>query len=102
MSNNASLISADISLAAWPSDVSSNTMLLPLTNALRGLESLLPYPLQAIILLTGSLLLWRLWKFTILPLFEPNQPKRLPYWIPCEISSSLPFLPASLTLIACR
>ncbi|KAG7009648.1 hypothetical protein G7Y79_00002g007630 [Physcia stellaris] len=61
---------------------SFNMMLLPLTNALRGLESLLPYTLQAIILLTGSLFLWRLWKFTILPLLEPNQPKRLPYWIP--------------------
>ena len=77
---------------------SFNKMLLPLTNAFRGLEGPLPYALQAIILLTGSLLLWRLWRFTILPLLEPNQPKRLPYWIPCEISSSLTFFSGSLTL----
>ena len=77
-------------------------MLLPLTNALRGLEGRSPFALQAIILLTGSLLLWRLWKFTILPLFEPNQPKRLPYWIPCEISSPFTLSSESLTLNACQ
>ena len=31
----------------------------------------------------GLLLIWRLWRFTILPSFEPSEPKPLPYWLPC-------------------
>jgi hypothetical protein len=27
---------------------------------------------------------WRLWRFTILPVLKPNEPKELPYWIPCK------------------
>ncbi|KAE8383846.1 cytochrome P450 [Aspergillus bertholletiae] len=27
-------------------------------------------------------LCWRIWRFTILPLFRPNEPVELPYWIP--------------------
>lgn len=34
------------------------------------------------------LLLWRLWMFTILPILRPNDPKELPYWIPCECKTS--------------
>lgn len=30
-------------------------------------------------------LLWRLWSFTVLPNFRPEEPKELPYWIPCKI-----------------
>ena len=30
-----------------------------------------------------ALIVWRIWRFTILPLFRPNEPKELPYWIPC-------------------
>jgi hypothetical protein len=30
-----------------------------------------------------SLLGWRLWRFTIWPLFHPEEPRELPYWIPC-------------------
>lgn len=26
--------------------------------------------------------LWRLWKFTLLPALHPREPKELPYWIP--------------------
>lgn len=29
-----------------------------------------------------SLVLWRLWRFTILPATRPNEPKELPYWVP--------------------
>ena len=29
-----------------------------------------------------SLVLWRLWRFTILPVTRPYEPKELPYWIP--------------------
>ena len=36
-----------------------------------------------------SLLLWRVAKFTVLPLFYPNDPKQLPYWIPGEPLMSL-------------
>ena len=25
---------------------------------------------------------WRLWRFTLMPLFYPKEPKVLPYWIP--------------------
>ncbi|MCJ1288255.1 hypothetical protein MMC26_007610 [Xylographa opegraphella] len=32
--------------------------------------------------LGGSLLLWRLWRFTLLPTFTPGGPAELPYWIP--------------------
>ena len=31
-----------------------------------------------------SLLLWRLFVFTILPFFCPREPKELPYWFPCK------------------
>ena len=34
--------------------------------------------------LTVVLLLWRFWTFTILPALHPNEPKEVPYWIPCE------------------
>lgn len=30
------------------------------------------------------LVLWRVLRFTILPLLWPDEPKTLPYWIPCE------------------
>lgn len=29
------------------------------------------------------LCLWHLWKFNIRPHFYPDNPKELPYWIPC-------------------
>lgn len=29
------------------------------------------------------LLVWRLWRFTVLPMLHPNDPKELPYWMPC-------------------
>lgn len=36
----------------------------------------------------GPLILWRLYAFTIKPWFRPNEPKELPYWIPCEYASA--------------
>lgn len=40
----------------------------------------------AIVLLASfaSLLVWRLWRFTISPMLHPNDAKELPYWIPCR------------------
>jgi hypothetical protein len=32
-----------------------------------------------------ALLLWRLWRFTLRPCFYVDDPKELPYWIPCKI-----------------
>lgn len=37
------------------------------------------------ILAIGVLLLsWRLWTFTILPTLRPDEPREIPYWIPCQ------------------
>ena len=30
------------------------------------------------------LLLWRLWRFTVVPFLQPLEPKEIPYWIPCK------------------
>lgn len=37
-----------------------------------------------------TLVLWRLWRFTITPALYPDDPKELPYWIPskCRCSKS--------------
>jgi hypothetical protein len=34
------------------------------------------------------LLVWRLLRFTIVPVFRPNEPKEYPYWIPGEATQS--------------
>lgn len=31
---------------------------------------------------------WRLWTFTIVPILRPDEPKELPYLIPCEFYTS--------------
>lgn len=33
---------------------------------------------------SSTWLLWRLWSFTVLPNFRPEEPKELPYLIPCK------------------
>ena len=30
--------------------------------------------------------LWRLWRFTLMPHWRPHEPKELPYWIPSELA----------------
>ena len=67
-------------------------MLLPVLNALSGLNERLLYMMQLVALVGGSLLLWRLWKYTVLPFLKPEEPKRLPYWIPCESQCPMPEL----------
>ena len=27
---------------------------------------------------------WRIWTFTIVPILRPDEPKDIPYWVPCE------------------
>lgn len=46
------------------------------------LENLLP--LTCLALWLG----WRIWRFTILPLIYPKEPKELPYWIPSKRSEN--------------
>lgn len=38
-----------------------------------------------LVILSLAWLLWRLWSFTVLPYFRPDEPKNLPYWIPCKV-----------------
>lgn len=59
-------------------------MLAPSAKAIRQLGGLVLLTLRYLILACCPLLLWRFWKFTVLPILEPDEPKRLPYWIPCE------------------
>ncbi|KAI0003884.1 putative cytochrome p450 [Xylariaceae sp. FL0662B] len=48
-------------------------------------------------LLLLGFVVWRLWKFTIFPILYPDNPKELPYWIPCH---GLAFFHNSQTLLA--
>lgn len=36
------------------------------------------------------LLAWRLWTFTLRPLWKPDEVEYLPYWIPCKFRVHLP------------
>ena len=40
--------------------------------------------LSALCILSTCLLLWRIWAFTVLPALQPDEPKELPYWVPCK------------------
>ncbi|KAK0616095.1 putative cytochrome p450 [Bombardia bombarda] len=42
-------------------------------------------------------MLWRFWRFTVTPILYPDDPKELPYWIPCHGFS---FFHNSQTLLA--
>lgn len=37
-----------------------------------------------ILVLAAAWLCWRIWKFTIIPALRPDEPKELPYLIPCQ------------------
>ena len=34
--------------------------------------------------LVSLLLAWRLWNFVLRPWLNPDEPKEIPYWIPCK------------------
>ena len=51
-----------------------------------ALDSSLQIAFYTLSVLLFALFLWRLVRFTILPAFRPDEPKELPYWIPCEFS----------------
>ena len=59
-------------------------MLAPMLSVLSPLDGPLLHALQLTLLFAGSLLLWRLSRFTLVPLMKPNKPKELPYGIPCK------------------
>lgn len=40
--------------------------------------------IQSTVSVLLTLLLWRIWKFTVLPMIYPERPREFPYWIPCE------------------
>lgn len=63
-------------------------MLTEIVERLRGLtHPLLPSLLVSkyfvpLYVLGVLYLAWRLWAFTLHPLFHPTEPKELPYWLP--------------------
>jgi hypothetical protein len=57
-----------------------------LTPVLHGLISS-PTAIAMAILLS-SIMIWRLWKFTVVPVFYPERVRELPYWIPCKLISA--------------
>lgn len=59
-------------------------MLAPMLSVLSTLNGPLVHALQLTLLFAGSLLLWWIWKFTLVPILKPNEPKELPHWIPCK------------------
>lgn len=67
-------------------------MLLSIVTALKGLDQRLLYTLTVSVLAAGLLLFWRLCRFTLLPMMRPDEPKELPYWLPCRCSSEQDFL----------
>lgn len=58
------------------------TMLLTLGDlpgkSLESIQKILPFATVSAVFLRS----WRLWKFTIMPIWWPNEPKLLPYWKP--------------------
>lgn len=49
-----------------------------------GLLSGLLSPWRVYLVPILALLVWRLWRFTVIPWLRPDEPKELPYWIPCK------------------
>lgn len=68
------------------------------TQSLHGLPLLVIVTAISIVFL----LLWRLFRFTLLPILHPNEPKELPHWFPseCPIFKRLPILPMNLTSVS--
>lgn len=61
----------------------------PQVHAVVGLPSSLPWldhttsgGISILVSVAVALLVWRLWRFTILPILRPREPRELPYWIP--------------------
>ena len=50
----------------------------------------LSYAFSILSAISASVLIWRLWAFTVLPALRPNEPKEVPYWIPCKQTAVMP------------
>lgn len=50
-----------------------------------GQASLLSF--SSLQLILAAYALWWLWRFKIVPLIHPSEPRQYPYWIPCESRS---------------
>lgn len=51
-------------------------------NVVSHLDGNLGILSKVITALASCLVLWRIWRFTILPTFLSTEPKELPYWMP--------------------
>lgn len=65
-------------------------MLLDLIASVFSTNPLQKHPAAWIVVPTMGMLgmllvLWRLWRFSLLPAWYPREPKELPYWIPGEL-----------------
>lgn len=63
--------------------MSSHITNMALVNLSTAFQLLAEHSSSAV-LLALLWVLWRLWTFTILPAFRPDEPKQVPYLIPCE------------------
>ena len=55
---------------------------------LQFIRTQLGQPIILVSLIPGALLLfWRVWTFILKPALHPDEPKELPYWIPCKWST---------------
>lgn len=54
-------------------------MFAPIVLFLISLDGPLRHALELTFLFGGFLLLWRLWRFTLMPALNPNAPRELPY-----------------------
>jgi hypothetical protein len=51
-------------------------------------ETQMPF-LAVVICVAALLLTWRLWRFKVRPVLRPDEPRELPYWIPCMWMSTM-------------
>ena len=57
-----------------------------------GAQTIWPAAACLLALVSCVLFTWRVWSFTVRPWLHPNDPKELPYWVPCKFLPSSPDL----------
>ena len=69
---------------------STDRGMLDLQLVLNPMDGSLPSTVYAVAALPLLfLLLWRLWKFSLVTVFWPQEPKEIPYWVPGEVDLEL-------------
>ena len=62
------------------------------SRELRAFHKEIPFqlscPVDVVLILIALLLLWRVWRFTLMPYWWPDEPKEIPYWIPSRTLTS--------------